>query len=373
MSSSRYIAIAAGGTAGHINPALALAEVLKARGHKVSFIGQTTHLEAKLVTQAGFDFIPIHVSGFDRRRPWTVVSALMRMMSAKRVLAHHFRNEKPDVCVGFGAYVELALVEWAKSQQVPIVLHEQNSIVGLANKLSARKASAVCVAFPQAMQAFRPHISLSCRLEVVGNPTRSSITDATREASRAKLNIPAHALVLLVFGGSLGAQHLNEQIVRRKGALLGIEGLYIIHATGQSGYDTTRSCLDLTEDEAQRWRLVPYIDDMGAALAASDLVVSRAGASTIAEIAAVGRPSILVPYPQATADHQTMNAHLLVDAGAARLVKDIDLDREVFDDALFDLLENSDLRQTLHERASQLSKNNASLRLADVVESYAHR
>ena len=151
MSGKLNISIAAGGTAGHINPALALAEELRDRGHEVRFFGQSSRLEATLVPQAGFAFDTIEVTGFDRSKPWTLVSALWRMAKAERRLGKIFAGSaKPDVAVGFGAYVELPLVNWCAKHDVPVVLHEQNSVPGLANKVSAAKSSALCLSFPVA-------------------------------------------------------------------------------------------------------------------------------------------------------------------------------------------------------------------------------
>ena len=141
-SHSLEIAIAAGGTAGHVNPALALAEELRNRGHHVTFYGQPTRLEVRLVPEAGFDFVPITVTGFDRSRPWTLVSSLVRIAAARRTLGRRFAQVGlPDVAVGFGAYVELPLIEWCHAHRVPCVIHEQNSAPGLANKVSARIAN----------------------------------------------------------------------------------------------------------------------------------------------------------------------------------------------------------------------------------------
>ncbi len=157
----------------------------------------------------------------------------------------------------------------------------------------------------------------SSEVVFTGNPVRSSVLEGDRSRGRVALGIPHDATVLLVFGGSLGARHVNERLASHKRELLAIEGLHVVHSTGKTGYDETLRALDLTDAEASRWRVMPYNDDMGYTLAAADLVVTRSGASSVAEIAALAVPSILVRYPLATADHQTTNARLLTDAGAA--------------------------------------------------------
>lgn len=366
------IALAAGGTAGHINPALALAEELRDRGHNIQFYGQPSRLEGSLVPKAGFNLVPVDVTGFDRSRPWTLASALWRMAKAKATLDRKFNVEgAPDIAVGFGAYVELPLLEWCASHQVPVVLHEQNSVPGLANKTMAKHASAVCISFPAAEQAFRDKVSSPSKIHLTGNPVRRSVLGATRSYGRSSLGIPEDATLLLVFGGSLGAHHINRALAELKQELLAQENLYIVQSTGAQDFDATVENLALSADEQTRWRVQPYIDDMGSALAAADIVVSRAGASSLAEIAALAVPSLLVPYPHATADHQTTNAHFLVDAGAASLIPDSQLDDQSFADELLDLLSNAERRSRMRAAALELGQDKAAIVLADQVESVA--
>ncbi|MCI6681705.1 undecaprenyldiphospho-muramoylpentapeptide beta-N-acetylglucosaminyltransferase [Parafannyhessea umbonata] len=371
MADSLRVAIAAGGTAGHINPALALAEELAARGHQVEFFGQPKKLESTLVPQAGFPFNPIDVTGFDRSRPWTLVSALWRMRAAQKTIGRHFGSSRPDVAVGFGAYIELPLINWCHAQGIPCVIHEQNSVPGLANKTSAAKVKTVCVSLPVAIDAFRGKVGPDTQIVVTGNPVRQSVIRADRAEGRRSLGIPKDATMLLVFGGSLGARHLNEGVAALKSKLLSRKDLYVIHSTGKGEYDSVVQELALTPDEAARWRVMPYIDRMGEALAAADLVLSRAGASSVAEIAALAVPSMLVPYPFATADHQTTNARYLVDAGAAVLLPDEKIDTSEFEDDLLDLVDDPARRQAMRDAARGLAQDKAALALADQVESAA--
>ena len=368
------IAIAAGGTAGHINPALALAEELTSRGHRVSFYGQSTRLEAELVPKAGYPFHSVEVSGFDRTRPWTLVTALAKMRGAEKQLAAHFAHAgAPDVAIGFGAYVELPLLRWCIKQDIPVLVHEQNSVVGLANRALAPKCARVCVSFPAATEAFVKTGTSRDRIVLTGNPVRKSVTDASREAGRAALGVDANNTVLLVFGGSLGARHLNSAIAACKDELLAREGLVVVHSTGAQDYEDCCEALALTPAESERWRVMPYIDDMGSMLAAADCIVSRAGASSIAEIAAVGVPSILVPYPQATEDHQTTNARYLVDAGAADIIADDRLDTAAFREKLLALVDSAELRARMREGAKTLAQKDAAANLANEVEKAAGR
>ena len=363
------VAIAAGGTAGHINPALALAEELVARGHEVTFYGQEHKLEGRLVPEAGYPFSRIVVTGIDRSRPWTAISALVRMKKAERVLDRSFAQEgKPDVAVGFGAYVEMPLLRWCAKHDVPYVIHEQNSVPGLANRTCARDASVVAVALPGARGPFEEHIGANTSLIVTGNPVRSSVVQASREKGRECFGVGEDQTMLLVFGGSLGARHVNEAIARLKDELLARPELHVVHSTGCELYDEVCASLNLTDEQAAHWQILPYIDNMGEALAAADLVVSRSGASSIAEIAALAVPAVLVPYPLATGDHQTTNARYLVDCGAALLVADDDLDAPVFGESLCELVDDAHKREVMQQAARSLAQDRAASALADQVE-----
>lgn len=369
MSETLEVAIAAGGTAGHINPALALAEELRDRGHHVVFYGQPVRLEGTLVPEAGFELVPVDVTGFDRSRPWTLITALVRMQKAKRGLAERFAKVgSPDVAAGFGAYIEMPLLESCKKQQIPFILHEQNSVPGLANKTLAKDAKTVCISVPAVSEVFQKAGVASDNIVLTGNPVRKSVIEGSRERGRDALGIPAGATVLLVFGGSLGARTLNESMAQFKEQLLAIDNLYVVHSTGKKGYDAAKEALALTPEEQERWKLLNYIDNMGDVLAAADLVLSRAGASSIAEIAALAVPAVLVPYPFATADHQTTNARFLTDAGAAVLFKDEEAKSEEFGAKLLELLQSASEREAMHKAAQSLSGSSAAVALADALE-----
>ncbi|MBS6612700.1 MAG: UDP-N-acetylglucosamine--N-acetylmuramyl-(pentapeptide) pyrophosphoryl-undecaprenol N-acetylglucosamine transferase [Collinsella intestinalis] len=368
------VAIAAGGTAGHVNPALALADELRDRGHEVHFFGESRRLEGTLVPKEGFPFHPVRVTGFDRRRPWTLVTALMHLSHEEHRLIEAFGSGElpmPDVAIGFGAYLELPLMRAAAKLGIPIALHEQNSVPGLANKRTAKSARLIALGQPAAEDVMRSCAGRSSEVVFTGNPVRSSVLEGDRSRGRVALGIPQDATVLLVFGGSLGARHVNERLASLKRELLAIEGLHVVHSTGKNGYDETLQVLDLTDAEASRWRVMPYIDDMGDTLAAADLVVSRAGASSVAEIAALAVPSILVPYPLATADHQTTNARLLTDAGAAVKFSDDDIDGDAFRDELLGLLGDARRRASMREAARGLAQDKAAAMLADLLEGIA--
>lgn len=355
--------LSGGGTAGHINPALALAEVLQERGVKVLFAGTPNGREADLVPAAGIPFKPFEASGFNRNHPTSIVRAVYLMEKGERAALKWFDEVHPDVVVGFGGYVSMAVGRAAEKRGIPVVLHEQNSVMGLTNKSLSKRASAVCLTYEHAASA----VADQSKVIITGNPVRRSVFDATREEGRAAFGIPDDARMLLVTGGSLGARHLNQAICAMKDDLLAIPDLYVVHVTGPKELDTVTADLALTPQERERYQLFGYTDQMGLAMAATDAIVSRAGASSLAEISARAIPALLVPFPFATEDHQTTNARAAVESGSAFMVADADVEGPDFKRQLLQLVEDPDLRARMREAAQAQKTANAANALADVV------
>jgi UDP-N-acetylglucosamine--N-acetylmuramyl-(pentapeptide) pyrophosphoryl-undecaprenol N-acetylglucosamine transferase len=360
--------IAAGGTAGHINPALAVAHELTARGYEVTFFGQPRRLEGTLVPAAGYELVPVDVTGIDRTRPWTIVAAAWNLLRAQRAIAkRQAERPRPVAVVGFGAYIEAPLMRWAKQAGVPAVLHEQNSTVGLANTLASKDAAAICVAYPEAAAAFAKHApSVTC--ELTGNPVREEICQGNAAACRERFGIAPEATLLVVFGGSLGAKSLNQALVANKAALLAIPGVEVLHATGKEGYETTVEALALTQEDKQRYHVVPYLDHMGDVYAAANLLLSRAGASSLAEIAATHTPAVLVPYPLAAENHQATNAAWLASSGGAVVVSDEALTASGGLSEVLTLLQDAGAREELRLRYASQGSGSATAAVADVIE-----
>ena len=359
------VVLTGGGTAGHINPALALAEVLVERGVDVQFAGTPNGREADLVPAAGIPFTPFEASGFNRNHPTSIVRAVYLMEKGAVAAGRWFDEIKPDVVVGFGGYVSLAIGRAAEKRGIPVVIHEQNSVMGLANKNLAKRASAVCLTYEHAASA----LSDRSKVIVTGNPVRRSVFKATREEGRTAFDVPDDAIMLLVTGGSLGARHLNQAVCAMKSDLLSIDGLYIVHVTGPKELESVQQALALTNDEAERWKVFGYTNQMGQAMAAADAVVSRAGASSLAEISARALPALLVPFPYATEDHQTTNARASVEAGCAFMVADADVEGEAFKAQLLHLVQDADLRTSMREAARAQKTADAATILADIVMS----
>lgn len=358
-----------GGTAGHINPALALAEVLQKRGHEVYFAGTPQGVEARLVGQTDIPFTSFEASGFDRERPHTLITSSLKIVCSARKAKAWMRSLSPDAVVGFGGYVSIPVGMAAEKLHVPLVVHEQNSVMGMANKYLGKKAAAVALTYEVAGK----DIEDKSKLSVTGNPVRSSIFSVTREQGRQMLGIPQDATMLLVFGGSLGARHINSAVCSLKERLLAIDGLYVVHISGPKEYETTCAALALSPEEKQRWNVMPYQDRMAETLHAADCVISRAGATSLAEISALGLPALLVPFPYATEDHQTTNARAYVERGAAEMMADAELDDERFAEKLLSLVSDADLRESMRAAAATFETQDAASKLADVVVAAARR
>ena len=363
------VVLSGGGTAGHINPALALADVLAQRGHDVRFAGTPNGAEARLVREAGIDFTPFEAAGFNRNHPTTIFKGVYLIQKSTGAAKKWFAQIKPDVVVGFGGYVCIPVGRAAIKTGVPLVIHEQNSVMGMANKYLSKHAAKVCLTYDHAASA----VADQSKVIVTGNPVRASVFEATREEGRALWDIPEDARMLLVTGGSLGAKHLNEALAAMKDKLLAYDDLYIVHVTGPKQLDAVEELMALTDEQRKRWRLVGYTNQMGACMAAADAIVSRAGASSLAEISARALPALLVPFPFATEDHQTTNARSYVDAGCAYMIADDQVETPEFERLVCSLIEDAQVRSAMTEAAHKLKTRDAAALLADIVEEAARK
>ncbi|HYV14676.1 MAG TPA: undecaprenyldiphospho-muramoylpentapeptide beta-N-acetylglucosaminyltransferase [Conexibacter sp.] len=303
MTRPPRIAIAAGGTAGHVVPALAVADALRAEGAEVVFIGGE-RAEAALVPAAGYELRTLSVAGLDRRNPLKAARAALLAVGAVARSIRVLRSLRTDAVLGGGGYVAGPVGLAAVLLRVPLVLSEADSHLGISNRLLARFARRVCLAFPIAGRS-------GARYRVTGRPVPPPATD--RAAARARFGLGEEDTVVLVFGGSLGARSINTA------ALEAFSGatFRVLHAAGARDFATLVS-------PGAHYDLREYIHDFGEALLAADLVVARAGGS-IFEVAAAGKPAILIPYPAATADHQTSNAHWMEQGAAAVVIPDVEL------------------------------------------------
>jgi UDP-N-acetylglucosamine--N-acetylmuramyl-(pentapeptide) pyrophosphoryl-undecaprenol N-acetylglucosamine transferase len=296
-------------------PALAVAAELRARGAHVEFAGGE-RAEAELVPAAGYPFHALKLAGLDRRNPLRAARAAGLAVRAAGHARRLIRELRPDVVMGGGGYVAGPVGLAALTRRVPLALSEADSHLGIANRLLAPFARRVFLAFPLDGRDGE-------RYEVTGRPIPPGTVGADRDAARRRFGIPAGASCLLVFGGSLGARRLNEAALEAFGRAA---PFHVLHASGRRDHDSLRRRLDAM-GAPPHYRLEPYIEPFADAYAAADLACARAGGSVF-ELAAAGLPSILVPYPHATADHQTGNARWMADGGAAVVVPDAELDAD---------------------------------------------
>jgi len=343
----RTIMIMAGGTGGHVFPGLAVADYLRDRGLRVVWLGARNGIEASLVPKRGYTMAWVNFSGVRGKGLATLILLPLKLLlafwqSARAIFAH-----RPDVVLGMGGYMSFPGGMMAAFLGKPLVIHEQNSVPGLANRILARVADRTLCAFPGTLAG----------ATVTGNPVRPEI--AAIPAPQSRYATRSGPLRILVIGGSLGAKALND-IVPRALALMAAERRpAVTHQSGRLHLEALRQAYSSAGVEA---RMLDFIEDMAAAYAEADLVVCRAGATTVAELAAAGAASILVPFPHAVDDHQTTNARFLVDAGAAILLPQPDLTAE----RLARLLAELD-RERVREmagRARELGKGDATRAVA---------
>jgi UDP-N-acetylglucosamine--N-acetylmuramyl-(pentapeptide) pyrophosphoryl-undecaprenol N-acetylglucosamine transferase len=302
--------IMAGGTGGHIFPGLAVAEALRERGWRVHWLGAPGSMESRLVPPRGFALETIDFGGVRGKGLLTVALLPLRLLRAFWQSLQVVRRVKPDVVVGLGGYISFPGGMMGVLAGKPLVLHEQNSVAGLANKVLAGVADRVFTAFPN---VFR-------KAEWVGNPLRTPFLQQAEPAERFAAR--SGPLRLLVVGGSLGAKALNDMVPQALALLPRQQQPQVTHQSGEKQIDALRANYIAAGIQAE---LTPFIDDTAQAFADADLIVCRSGASTVTEIAAVGAAALFVPFPSAVDDHQTSNARFLVDAGAAWLVPQTEL------------------------------------------------
>ncbi|MGH9025324.1 MAG: undecaprenyldiphospho-muramoylpentapeptide beta-N-acetylglucosaminyltransferase [Acidimicrobiia bacterium] len=357
-----FALITGGGTGGHVYPALALAEELVARGHEpetVHFVGAQRGLEASVVPATGFQIDLLPGRGLERRFSSGAIRALweaaVAFVRARRIVA----TRKPRVVVGVGGYASLPclLAARLRVRRIPAVVHEQNAAPGLANRIAVRLGARAAVSLPGTPLA---------GAVLTGNPIRAEVARVRRDP---------HEPLLSVFGGSLGARSLNRAAVGLYDRWRRRTDVSVHHVTGSRDHDDCRQRLDALRrpDDQLRYTLVRYEDDMPGLYTRTTLAACRAGAVTVAELAAAGVPAILVPLPGAPADHQTRNAKAMAERGAAVVVPDSELDAARLDALSGELLTEGTRLDAMSEAAWALARPDAAARLADLVEDVSSR
>lgn len=352
------VMIMAGGTGGHVFPALAVCEQLRERGVEVSWLGNVDGFEGAVVRKAGIPFESIRIQGLRGngvmrwlKAPFVITRAVVQAAAAMRRI-------KPCVVLGMGGFVAGPGGIASRVLRVPLVIHEQNAVPGMTNRWLSKMANRVLQAFPE---SFAPSVDA----ETIGNPVRRAIQEVSAHPRAGH----GDEINLLVVGGSLGAQALNERLPQALAALDKRDSIHVWHQTGKDKLEAASAAYRAAALDV---RVVEFIDDMAAAYDWADIVVCRAGALTIAELTAVGLPALLVPYPYAVDDHQTRNAQGLAQAGAARVVQQSELSAERLATELSELLGDKKRLAEMGRKAKQLGWPESAVRVAEVCEAMCH-
>lgn len=353
------ILVSGGGTGGHIFPALSIADELKSRlDAEILFVGANGRMEMTRVPEAGYKIIGLPVAGFDRKRPWRNFKVLAMLFSSMKKARKIIKEFKPEVVVGVGGYASGPVLKAAQKAGIPTLIQEQNSYAGVTNKLLAAKADSICVAYDGMERFFPPQ-----NIKKTGNPIRKKLLEGkmTKKEALESFGLSGDKPTLLVVGGSLGALTINESLESRIKDIAS-KGIQVIWQTGKNFGDRgPQACKGL-----KGVVVTPFISDMAAAYKGADLVISRAGAASISELQALGKPAILVPSPNVAEDHQTHNALALSERGAAVLVKDAEARQKLVDTAL-SLLAKPEALKEMSQKISEMALPDSAAKIGDEV------
>lgn len=362
------VMLAGGGTGGHLFPAIALAEELKRRKPDVEilFVGTKRGLEAKLIPQMGYRLLFLEVRGLRRKVDVRNLLFFYYLARSLRQAKSILEIEKPDVVVGTGGYVSGPPLYCARRLKIPTIIQEQNSYPGLTTRWLAKGADKVFLAYPESKRYFKRQNNL----EVVGNPVRCDFNQIDKAQAKKSMKIDQNKKVILILGGSQGSVALNQSILENLALLEGQSWLQIIWQTGERDYSRIKATLDLKNLPITA---MSFIQDMGTAYAACDLVVSRAGALTLSEITLCGKPSLLIPYPHAAADHQRHNAEALVKAGAANMIFERDLPGQNLVKRMLGLAQDQKKLESMSAQSIKLGKPDSLHRIVNEILKYINR
>lgn len=359
---ARYI-ISGGGTGGHIFPALAIADGLKQSdpNAEILFVGASGRMEMERVPAAGYEIIGLDIMGIQRRLTLKNLKVPFKLIGSLLKASRIIKEFKPDVAIGVGGYASGPLLRMAAEQGIPTVLQEQNSFPGITNKLLAKKAKRILVAY-EGMHRFFPEKSI----RITGNPVRKNVLDIAevdRTQAREHFGLSLDRPVLLVIGGSLGARSINQAMAKHLDNIT-TSGVQVLWQTGKAYYGSMSA--SVSEDSAPHVQVVQFIDRMDLAYASADVILSRAGALSISELCVVGKPAVLVPSPNVSEDHQTKNARALVDKGAAVLLPDAQVGEDLWN-TLEPLFKDEARRKELSDAIFGMARPKATQHIVEEV------
>lgn len=365
------VLIAGGGTGGHIYPAVAIAKAIMRHNPKaeILFVGTERGLESQLIPKEGFKLETITVSGFNRRLSLDVLKTISDLWRGLKEASAIIRRFKPDAVIGTGGYVCGPVLFVAALKHIPTLIHEQNVVPGATNRILSHFVDRIAISFDQSAQYFSAPVY---KIEVTGNPIRREVLEADAESARRALGFTADKPVLVIVGGSRGAERINhmaaaliEWIVKRK------KPYQVLLSTGKTQYEVVLNDISIRNIDLHQNRnikVLPYIYDMGEALAVADLMISRAGAIALAEITAKGKPAILIPSPNVVNNHQEYNARILEREGAAVVLLEKELTEEIFIKTVKDLLEDKDRLKDMADKSRALGIVDADERIYDTFK-----
>lgn len=366
-----------GGTAGHINPALGVAQELKKLmpDSEILFVGAEGRMETELVPREGFEIRTVEVTNFQRSlKPDKIlhnINSVKNVFVSLREAKNIISEFRPDVAIGTGGYVCFPVLRAAASLGIPTVLHESNAQPGLTTRMLEKKLDRIMVGYEECRENYK----YPAKVEVTGTPVRSDFMVYGKVQAKAELGIPLSKPLVLSVWGSLGASHMNEIMVGFISRLARKPAFALIHGTGKGGYAPMISDLrkHVASYEKSDIDVREYIYDMSRAMAAADIVICRSGASTLAELAALGKPAILIPSPNVVGNHQELNARVLEKAGGAKVV----LESEVSPDSLIgvvtELLGNPDTLEEMSSRMKEMSVSDSTKRIVSIILSEAEK
>ncbi|MCQ2235059.1 MAG: undecaprenyldiphospho-muramoylpentapeptide beta-N-acetylglucosaminyltransferase [Paludibacteraceae bacterium] len=354
--------ISGGGTGGHIFPAVSIANALRAKepDAEILFVGAEGRMEMEKVPQAGYKIVGLPVVGLNRKNPLQWITFAWKFFSSKRTAKKIVKDFAPDAVIGVGGYASAPTLDAASSLGIPTFLQEQNSFAGKANKMLAKKARKICVAY-EGMERFFP----KDRIILTGNPVRQNLADVPYRDAKAleAFGLDPAKKTLLIIGGSLGARTVNESVI---GGLEKLKnaGIQVIWQTGKYYFESAKAEADKANNPLMN--CTAFVKNMDQAYAVADLVISRAGASSISELCLLHKPCILVPSPNVAEDHQTKNALALSTKNAAILVKDADAASQLIDCAISTINDDNKL-SNLAENIAKLEEKDSAARIADII------
>ena len=364
MEKEYRIIISGGGTGGHIFPALAIADAIRAKHPeaKILFVGANNRMEMQRVPDAGYEIKGLPIAGFDRKNLLKNFKVLWLILKSQRMAKKIIKEFAPQAAVGVGGYASGPTLKMAAKMNVPTLIQEQNSYAGVTNKILAKRAKMICVAY-EGMDRFFPHE----KIKLTGNPVRKNLLDMRsnhKEALKA-MNLDENKKCVLIVGGSLGARSINEGVMANIELIRANSEVQFVWQTGKLYFEEMKKRVS-EAGKPDNLVITDFVSNMADALSAADLVVSRAGAGSISEFALLGKAVILVPSPNVSEDHQTKNAMALVNKGAAIYVADSKVKEELITKAL-ETVNNESVIASLEQNIEKMGKPNAASEIADEV------